>query len=60
MEWVELTQTRYIEQLLMWRNTIDEKLKEGYNPSKDFYKNWAKYQEAMLQVLIPIGWGKWI
>ena len=59
-EWTELTQTRYIEQLLMWRNTIDEKLKEGYKPSKDFYKNWAKYQEAMLQVLIPIGWRKWI
>lgn len=59
-EWVELTQTRYIEELLRWRNVIDCKLKEGYKPSEDFYENWAKYQEAMLQVLVPIGWGQWL
>ncbi len=59
-EWVELSQTRYIEELLRWRNTLDTKLEEGYKPSEDFYKNWANYQEAMLQILVPPGWGMWI
>lgn len=59
-EWVELSQTRYIEELLCWRDTLDSKLKKGYKPSKDFYENWANYQEAMIQSLIPPGWGKWI
>jgi len=59
-EWIEITQARYIEQILTWRALIDEKLEQGYKPHKKFYKNWAKFQEAIFQILIPIGWGRWL
>lgn len=39
---------------------MDNELQKGYQPSEDFYENWAKYQEAILQVLVPIGWGQWL
>lgn len=59
-EWVELTQIRYLEQLLRWRAIIDKKFADGYVPDEDFFKNWSLLQEAMSQVLVPPGWGKWL
>jgi len=59
-EWIELTQARYIEQLLRWRELMDNQIKDGFLPSETFYKNWSNFQEAMFQILVPIGWGKWL
>lgn len=59
-EWVELTQIRHIEQLISWRYLIDEKTNNNKPIDNEFYKNWALLQEGMTQVMIPIGWGKWI
>ena len=59
--WAELTQIRYIEQLMGWRCCIDELLADNeLIPSEDFYRNWSALQEAIIQILIPQGWGKWL
>jgi len=55
--WVEISQIQYIEQMLKWRCILDE---IEINLSTDFYQHWAYLQEAMLQIQIPQGWGRWI
>ncbi|WP_186172337.1 restriction endonuclease [Burkholderia gladioli] len=57
--WVEIGQARYIEQMLGWRSVVDEVVSQN-KPSDDFYKHWALFQEAILQIQIPQGWGRWI
>lgn len=58
--WAELTQIRHIEQLIGWRAFIDDRLNDEYKPSKNFYQCWALLQEAITQVLVPPGWGRWL
>lgn len=58
--WAEITQIRYIEQLLGFRNLIDGYIATGIKPSNNFYESWALLQEGMAQVLIPPGWGRWL
>jgi len=58
-EWAEVGQIRYIEQLLGWRAEIDDKFNDDYSPSKEFHEHWSLLQEAMLQIQIPQGWGRW-
>lgn len=58
--WTEISQARYIEQMLIWRSIVDDIQNEGYQTSSDFYKHWALFQEAILQIQIPQGWGRWI
>lgn len=58
--WAEITQLIYIEQLIGWREMIDDYFSEGLNPAPEFYKNWALLQEGINQILIPPGWGRWL
>lgn len=58
--WVEITQIRYIEQILGFRELIDECIEDGLKPSAGFYKAWALLQEGVVQVLVPPGWGRWL
>ena len=58
--WAEITQIRYIEQLLGFRDLIDGYIEEGLEPSESFYKAWALLQEGVAQVLVPPGWGRWL
>lgn len=58
--WAEISQIRYIEQMLVWRSIVDDVQNEGYCLASDFYKHWALLQEAILQIQIPQGWGRWI
>lgn len=55
--WAEITQIRYIEQLLKFRQLMDEYIENGLEPTADFYKAWAHLQEGVAQVLVPPGWG---
>ncbi|MDA3136837.1 hypothetical protein HG619_19395 [Pseudomonas syringae] len=57
--WAEIGQIRYIEQMLGWRSVVDEVAVQN-KPSADFYKHWALLQEAILQIQVPQGWGRWI
>tara|TARA_R110000803_G_scaffold51536_5_gene106432 strand:+ start:8481 stop:9287 length:807 start_codon:yes stop_codon:yes gene_type:complete len=61
--WAEMTQIRYIEQMLLFRETIDVDIPAAHSGcvfSHDFYKYWALLQEGVLQIQIPQGWGQWI
>lgn len=58
--WAEITQIRYIEQLLGFRELIDFYVENGNEPTAEFYKAWALFQEGVAQVLIPPGWGLWL
>lgn len=58
--WADITQIRYIEQWLGFRNLIDGYIADGLEPGKDFYKSWALLQEGVAQVLVPPGWGRWL
>lgn len=58
--WAEIGQIRYIEQMLVWRSIIDEIQDEDHCLSSDFYKHWALLQEAILQIQVPQGWGRWM
>lgn len=58
--WAELTQIRHIEQLIGWRAYMDEQFSRKYTRSKNFYQCWALLQEAITQVLVPPGWGRWL
>ena len=57
--WAEIGQIRYIEQMLVWRSIVDEVAIQN-KPATDFYKHWALLQEAILQIQVPQGWGRWI
>ena len=57
--WAEIEQIRYIEQMLNWRLIVDEVAIQN-KPAADFYKHWALLQEAILQIQVPQGWGRWI
>lgn len=57
--WAEIGQIRYIEQMLTWRSIVDEVTSQN-KPAPDFYKHWALLQEAILQIQVPQGWGRWI
>ena len=57
--WAEIGQIRYIEQMLVWRSIVDEVAIRN-KPATDFYKHWALLQEAILQIQVPQGWGRWI
>lgn len=57
--WAEIGQIRYIEQMLAWRSIVDVVISEN-KPAPDFYKQWALLQEAILQIQVPQGWGRWI
>ncbi|AEO48657.1 restriction endonuclease [Rhodospirillum rubrum] len=57
--WAEIGQIRYIEEMLNWRSVVD-KVTSQNEPAPDFYKHWALLQEAILQIQIPQGWGRWI
>lgn len=58
--WAEISQIRYIEQLMGWRQIIDEILSDDIMPNADFYQCWASLQEGILQILAPPGWGRWL
>lgn len=58
--WAEITQIRYIEQLLGFRDLIDGYIEKGLKPSEQFYEAWALLQEGVAQVLVPPGWGRWL
>ena len=58
--WAEISQIRYIEQILKWRSIVDAIQTEDTQLSDEFYQDWALLQEAMLQIQIPQGWGRWI
>jgi hypothetical protein len=58
--WAEIGQIRYIEQMLTWRSIIDKIQGEDTRLSSEFYKHWALLQEAILQIQVPQGWGRWI
>lgn len=57
--WAEIGQIRYIEEMLTWRSIVDE-MASQYKPATDFYMHWALLQEAILQIQVPQGWGRWI
>ncbi|MDT7156661.1 restriction endonuclease [Citrobacter freundii] len=57
--WAEISQIRYVEQMLIWRSIIDDVTSQN-KPASDFYKHWALLQEAILQIQVPQGWGRWI
>ncbi|NYG34246.1 restriction endonuclease [Sphaerotilus montanus] len=59
--WAEIGQIRYIEQMLSWREIVDEVVsRPEVKLSEDFYKYWAFLQEAILQIQVPQGWGRWL
>jgi hypothetical protein len=58
--WAEISQIRYIEQMLNWRSVVDNIKTENIELSEEFYEHWAYLQEAILQIQIPQGWGRWI
>jgi len=59
-DWIELTQARYVEQLLNWGEVIDEKLNSIPLLSMVQYKNVAHFYMRILQLQIPQGWGRWL
>ncbi|MCK4866351.1 MAG: restriction endonuclease [Gammaproteobacteria bacterium] len=59
--WAEIGQIRYIEQMLNWCSMIDElQSNDGARVSSDFYKHFALLQQAILQIQVPQGWGRWL
>jgi hypothetical protein len=59
--WWEFSQIRYIEELTDLNNVI--KLCENHpdfsGVSARLYKSWSEVQSALLQIMVPIHWGKW-
>ncbi|HCD1288895.1 TPA: restriction endonuclease [Vibrio parahaemolyticus] len=59
--WWEFTQVRFIEELLQMRDLVNLCSEEYKMPlAPDFYRNWAKLQSAIYQILVPPHWGTWI
>lgn len=59
--WMEISQIRFLEQFFIWRDLIDETLEHlDVIPSEDFYKNLSTFNTALMQIMVPQGWGVWI
>lgn len=60
--WWEFSQIRYIEELISLNNLINicSVHPDFSGTSAHLYKSWSEVQSAMLQIQVPIHWGKWI
>lgn len=56
--WMELSQIRFFEEFFEMRDLIDICL-EKLTPAQSFYKNFSKFHTALMQVMVPQGWGVW-
>lgn len=59
--WWEFSQIRYIEELTDFNNVLRLCLNhpDFIMISPYLYKSWSEVQSAILQVMVPIHWGKW-
>lgn len=59
--WMEISQIRFFDQFFTWRDLIEESLKQlDVVPDIDFYKNLSTFNTALMQVMVPQGWGVWL
>ncbi len=60
--WWDFTQIRYIEELMDLNNfiTLCTRHPDFCGASMRLHKSWTEIQSAVLQIMIPIHWGKWV
>lgn len=59
--WMPISQIRFLEEYFKWRDLIDLCLEHlNVVPDSDFYKNLATFNMALMQVMVPQGWGVWL
>jgi len=59
--WMELSQIRFFEEYFKWRDLIDLCLEYlEVVPDDDFYKNFSIFNMALMQIMVPQGWGVWL
>lgn len=59
--WMDISQIRFFEEFFHMRDLIDVFIEnELLVPSSDFYKNFSKFHTALMQVMVPQGWGVWL
>lgn len=59
--WAEISQIRYIEQMLIWLTIVDDiQSYDKFIINADFYENLNQLQQGILQIQVPQGWGGWI
>jgi hypothetical protein len=59
--WMEISQIRFLDQFFIWRDLIAESLKRlDVVPYSGFYKNLSTFNTALMQVMVPQGWGVWL
>lgn len=59
--WMEISQIRFLEEFFKWRDLIDlcfENL--DVIPEANFYRNLSTFNTALMQVMVPQGWGVWL
>lgn len=59
--WMEISQIRFFEEFFEMRDFIDLFIQNKHlEPSSDFYKNFYTFHTALMQIMVPQGWGVWL
>lgn len=59
--WMEISQIRFFEEFFDMRDLIDHCTQNHQLvPSSDFYKNFSTFHIALMQIMVPQGWGVWL
>lgn len=59
--WMPISQIRFLDQFFLWRDLIEESLEHlDVVPEASFYKNLSTFNTALMQVMVPQGWGVWL
>lgn len=59
--WMDASQIRFFEEFFDMRDLIDLFIEnELLLPSSEFYKNFSKFHTALMQIMVPQGWGLWL